>query len=226
MPDFLARTALLLGNEALEMLAAARVAVFGLGGVGGHAAEALARSGVRAIDLVDHDTVCESNLNRQAIALRSTIGMGKAQVMAGRILDINPDCRVTIHDVFFDADARKRFDFSQYDCVLDAIDTVTSKLLLAEICQAGGIELISCMGTGNKRDPARLAVADIYETSVCPLARVMRQELRKRGIAHLKVVYSTEPPLCNARPPGSTAFVPAAAGLLMAAEAVRCLIHN
>jgi len=222
-PPFLARTESLLGPLALERLAAARVAVFGLGGVGGHAAEALARSGVGAIDLVDHDTVCESNINRQAVALRSTIGLAKTRVMTARIRDINPGCAVTAYDCFFDVDTQDQFDFNKYDYVLDAIDTVKSKLLLAEICAAQGISLVSCMGTGNKLDPSKLAFADIYETSVCPLARVMRQELRRRGVAALKVVYSTEPPLVNRRPPGSVAFVPPVAGLMMAGAAVNDL---
>jgi len=224
MPDFLARTSLLLGPAALSRLASARVIVFGLGGVGGHAAEALARSGVGAIELVDHDTVELSNLNRQLIALRSTLGHNKAEAMAARIRDINPACDVTANACFFDASTRARFDFARYDYVLDAIDTVTSKLLLAEICHTESVRLISCMGTGNKLDPARLTVADIYATSQCPLARIMRQELRRRGIPRLKVVYSTEEPAVRCRPPGSTAFVPPAAGLLMAAEAVRELI--
>ena len=249
MPDAFARTALLLGPAALDKLAAARVAVFGLGGVGGHAAEALARSGIGALDLVDGDTVSESNLNRQIVALRSTLGQPKARVMAARMRDINPDCDVTAHVTFFDAATAGRFDFTRYDYVLDCIDTVTSKLLLIELCHAAGTRVISCMGAGNKMDATAFEVADIYETSVCPLAKVMRQELRKRGIPALKVVYSKEP----ARPPqedmrtsckqncvcppgvarnctkrrqipGSNAFVPAAAGLVIAGEVVRDLV--
>jgi len=216
-----ARTALLLGPAALENLTAARVAVFGLGGVGGHAAEALARCGVGALDLVDGDTVSESNLNRQIVALHSTLGLPKAEVMALRVRDINPDCAVTAHVVFFDAATAPQFDFTQYDYVLDAIDTVTSKLLLIELCRAAGTRIISCMGAGNKLDPARFEVADIYATSVCPLAKVMRQELRRRGIPALKVVYSREEPAVSARPPGSIAFVPSVAGLMMAGQAVQ-----
>jgi len=222
MPDpFLSRTALLLGPSALETLAAARVAVFGLGGVGGHAAEALARCGVGALDLVDGDMVSESNLNRQIVALHSTLGQPKARVMAERARDINPDCDITAHVLFFDTSTAGQFDFARYDYVLDCIDTVTSKLLLIELCHAAGTKIISCMGAGNKLDPSRFEIADIYKTSVCPLAKAVRQALRKRGIPALKVVYSREEPATNARPPGSVGFVPSAAGLMMAGEAVR-----
>ena len=221
MPDQFSRTALLLGPAALKTLAAARLAVFGLGGVGGHAAEALVRCGVGALDLVDGDTVSESNLNRQIVALRSTLGSPKAEAMRLRARDINPDCDVKARVIFFDASTACQFDFTQYDYVLDCIDTVTSKLLLIELCHAAGTKLISCMGAGNKLDPSRFEVADIYATSVCPLAKAMRGELRKRGIPALKVVYSKEPPVTNARPPGSVSFVPSAAGLVMAGEAVR-----
>jgi len=221
MTDPHARTALLLGPAALETLARSRVAVFGLGGVGGHAAEALARSGVGALDLVDGDTVSESNLNRQIVALHSTLGQPKAQVMAQRALDINPACQANARAVFFDAGTAGQFDFTQYDYVLDCIDSVTSKLLLVELCHAAGTRIISCMGAGNKLDPSRFEITDIYKTSVCPLARVMRHELRKRGIPALKVVYSREELASNARPPGSVAFVPAVAGLVMAGEAIR-----
>jgi len=224
MTEQFARTALLLGPAALDKLAAARVAVFGLGGVGGHAAEALARSGVGALDLIDGDTVSESNLNRQIVALRSTLGQPKARVMAERIRDINPACDVTPYEIFFDAATAGRFDFTRYDYVLDCIDTVTSKLLLIELCHAAGTKIISCMGAGNKLDPSRFEVADIYSTSVCPLAKAVRTELRRRGVPSLKVVYSREEPVTNARPPGSVAFVPSVAGLLMAGEVVRDLI--
>ena len=219
-PTYLARTALLLGPQALERLAASRVAVFGLGGVGGHAAEALARSGVGALDLVDHDTVSESNINRQVVALRSTLGQRKVDVMARRVRDINPGCIVTAHACFFNADCQALFDFTRYDYVLDAIDSVTSKLLLVELCAVTGTKIISCMGTGNKLDPARLELADIYETSVCPLAKVMRHELRRRGVPGLRVVYSREEPAVRCQPPGSVAFVPPVAGLMMAGEVV------
>ncbi|MDR2686834.1 MAG: tRNA threonylcarbamoyladenosine dehydratase [Oscillospiraceae bacterium] len=216
-----ARTALLLGPPALEKLACARLAVFGLGGVGGHAAEALARCGVGALGLVDGDTVSESNLNRQVAALHSTLGQPKAQAMAARVRDINPVCEADARVVFFDASTAGQFDFARYDYVLDCIDTVTSKLLLIEMCRAAGTRVISCMGAGNKLDPARFEVADIYATSVCPLAREMRRELRKRGIPALKVVYSREEPAAHSRPPGSVSFVPSVAGLMMAGEAVR-----
>jgi len=225
MPDpIFARTELLLGPAALEALAAARLAVFGLGGVGGHAAEALARSGVGALDLIDGDTVSESNLNRQIIALRSTLGRPKAEVMAARVRDINPACDITARAVFFDANTAAQFDFPRYDYVLDCIDTVTSKLLLIELCHAAGTKIISCMGAGNKLDPSRFEIADIYATSMCPLAKAMRHELRRRGIPALKVVYSREEPTAHARPPGSVSFVPSVAGLLMAGEVVRELI--
>jgi len=223
MPDQHARTALLLGPAALDKLARARVAVFGIGGVGGHAAEALARSGVGALELIDGDTVNESNLNRQVVALHSTLGQPKAEVMADRARDINPACEVTSRVVFFDAATAGQFDFTRYDYVLDCIDTVTSKLLLIELCHVAGTKIVSCMGAGNKLDPARFEVADIYGTSVCPLAKAVRGELRKRGIPALKVVYSREQPVTNVRPPGSVSFVPSVAGLIMAGEAIKDL---
>ncbi|MDR1927319.1 MAG: tRNA threonylcarbamoyladenosine dehydratase [Oscillospiraceae bacterium] len=243
------RSELLLGRGGIEALGRVRVAVFGLGGVGAYAAEALVRTGVGAIELIDDDAVCLTNLNRQLTALRSTIGRQKTEVMRERLLDINPQCGVTAHNCFFDAATAPRFDFAAYDYVLDAIDTVSSKLLLAALCSACGTPLIACMGAGNKLDPSRFEVADIYETSVCPLARVMRRELRKRNIPALKVVYSKEEPLqpledgknsckyhCVCPPgvkrncavrrqvPGSVAFVPAAAGLVLAGEAIKDMI--
>jgi len=221
MTDPHARTALLLGPLALETLARSHAAVFGVGGVGGHAAEALARSGIGALELIDGDTVSESNLNRQIVALHSTLGQPKAQVMAARAKDINPACKANARAVFFDAGTACQFDFTQYDYVLDCIDSVTSKLLLVELCHAAGTKIISCMGAGNKLDPSRFEIADIYKTGVCPLARVMRRELRKRGIPALKVVYSREEPVAASRPPGSVAFVPSVAGLIMAGEVVR-----
>ena len=235
MGNEFARTRLLLGAEALARLAACRVAVFGVGGVGGYAVEALARSGVGALDLIDNDTVAESNLNRQIIALHSTIGQYKVDVAAARVRDINPDCRVTAHRVFFLPETQAQFDFSAYDYVVDAIDTVKGKLALVEQARSAGVPIICSMGAGNKLDPTAFRVADIYATSVCPLARVMRTECRRRGIDRLKVVYSTEPPL---RPlekadepgsprratPGSVAFVPSAAGLVLASEVIRDLI--
>ncbi|MDR3313629.1 MAG: tRNA threonylcarbamoyladenosine dehydratase [Oscillospiraceae bacterium] len=242
------RSELLLGRAGLERLATARVIVFGIGGVGAFAAEALGRSGVGAIDLVDDDVVCLTNLNRQLIALRSTVGKSKVETMRDRLLDINPNCAVTLHPCFFDASTAGQFDFSQYDYVLDAIDTVSAKLLLIECCRAAEVPVISCMGAGNKLDATAFEVADIYETSVCPLAKVMRHELRKRGVPSLKVVYSKEPPLtpledmknsckyhcvcppgtkrnCTIRRqvPGSVAFVPSVAGFILAGEAIKHL---
>lgn len=224
------RLGLLVGEAALARLAGCRVAVFGLGGVGGHACEALARSGIGELDIIDSDVVSPTNLNRQIIALHSTLGQPKAEVMAARLRDINPECRVNVHRVFFLPENRERFAFDTYDYVVDAIDTVTAKLALAEACRAAGTPLISSMGTGNKLDPAALRVADIFETHMDPLARVMRKELRKRQIEHLRVVCSEEKPLRPAlsgegeRVPGSTAFVPAAAGLLLASEVVKGLL--
>ena len=227
--DQFSRTELPLGREAMELLKGARVAVFGIGGVGGYVAEALARSGVGSLDLIDRDKVCLSNLNRQIIALHSSIGRYKTEVMRERILDINPEARVETHNCFYLPETKDEFDFSSYSYVVDAVDTVTAKLSLAEEAQKAGTPIISSMGAGNKLNPFLFETADIYETSVCPLARVMRRELRKRGIEHLKVVYSKEVPL---RPleetdaPGSTAFVPSVAGLLIASEVIRDLTED
>lgn len=229
MNEAWSRTALMLGEDAVERLAGKRVAVFGLGGVGGHCVDALARSGIGVLDLIDHDTVSLSNLNRQLMALRSTLGRSKAAVAAERIADINPDCRVTVHELFYLPEESERFDFSAYDYIVDAIDTVKAKLSLAVQAQAAGTPIISAMGAGNKLDPTRFEVADIYETSVCPLARVMRTECRRLGVRQLKVVYSKEPPLPLAatgerqRTPGSVAFVPSVVGLIMAGEVVKDL---
>ncbi len=235
MSEVFSRSRRLLGEEGLQRLAACRVAVFGIGGVGGYAVEALARSGVGALDLIDHDTVALSNLNRQIIALRSTLGQYKVDAAAARIHDINPDCRVTVHKTFYLPENRDQFDFSQFDYVVDAIDTVKGKLGLIEQAQAAGVPIICSMGAGNKLDPTAFRVADIYQTSVCPLARVMRAECRKRGIERLKVVYSTEPPRtplpdgeapeeARRSVPGSVAFVPSVAGLILAGEVIRDLI--
>ena len=235
MTEAFARSRLLLGEEGLRRLAACRVAVFGIGGVGGHAVEALARSGVGALDLIDHDTVALSNLNRQIIALRSTLGQYKVDAAAARIHDINPDCRVTVYRTFYLPETREQFDFSQFDYVVDAIDTVKGKLGLVEQAQTAGVPIICSMGAGNKLDPTAFRVADIYQTSVCPLARVMRVECRKRGIRRLKVVYSTEPPRApipndeapvagRRSVPGSVAFVPSVAGLILAGEVIKDLI--
>lgn len=237
MSDQFARTELLIGAEGMERLARARVAVFGIGGVGGYAVEALARSGIGTLDLIDHDKVSVTNLNRQIFALHSTLGKYKVDVAKERILDINPKAQVHVHKVFYLPDTAGQFDFSEYDYVIDAIDTVTGKLELIEQAQAAGTPVISAMGAGNKMDPSAFQAADIYETSVCPLAKVMRRELKKRGIRKLKVVYSKEQPLreagkeraaekeeCTRRPvPGSNAFVPSVAGLILAGEVVKDL---
>lgn len=225
----LSRTALLLGDAALQRLAEAHVAVFGIGGVGGHAVEALARSGVGHLDLFDHDVVSVSNINRQIVALHSTVGRYKTEVMAERIRDIRPTTCVNEHRLFFLPENADTVDFTDYDFVLDAVDTVSAKLAIIERARAAGVPVISCMGTGNKLDPSQLVLTDISKTSVCPLARVMRRELRARGITHLRVLYSTEP-VCphqggqeSASVPGSTAFVPSVAGLMLAGEIVRTL---
>lgn len=213
----------------MDRLAAARVAVFGIGGVGGHTVEALARSGVGALDLIDSDTVAPSNLNRQIIATSDTLGQYKVDAAAARIASINPDATVRTYKTFYTPETADRFDFTEYDYVVDAIDTVTGKLSLAERAYAVGTPIISAMGAGNKLDPTAFRVADIYQTSVCPLAKVMRHELRKRGIPALKVVYSQEEPLTpletgGERRTGSTAFVPAVVGLIIAGEVVKDLI--
>ena len=235
------RTQLLLGSEGMEILAEKRVAVFGIGGVGGYASEALARSGVGAIDLIDDDRICESNINRQIIALHSTLGRYKTDVMEERIRDINPHCRVTSHHCFYLPETAQEFDFREYDYILDAVDTVSAKLGLAEEAKGAGTPIISSMGAGNKMDPSLFQVGDIYETSVCPLARVMRRELKKRGIEALKVVYSTEipreplsPPQAESvfraskkrQTPGSLSFVPPVAGLIMAGEVIKDLLNQ
>ena len=236
MLNAFSRTELLLGAAAMDRLARSRVAVFGVGGVGGHAVEALARSGVGALDLIDSDTVALTNLNRQIIALRSTLGQYKVDAAAARIADINPDCRVTVYKCFFLPETQALFDFTQYDYVVDAIDTVTGKIALVMQAREAGVPIICSMGAGNKLDPTAFEVADIYETSVCPLAKVMRAECRKRGIDRLKVVYSKEPPLTpipseeplpagRRQTPGSTAFVPSVAGLIIAGEVIKDLIR-
>lgn len=237
MLDQFSRTELLLGREGIERLARSRVAVFGLGGVGGYTVEALVRSGVGTLDLIDSDRVSLTNLNRQILATRRTLGQYKADAARERVLEINPEAVVHTWKQFFGPDTAGVFDFSQYDYVVDAIDTVTGKLLLIQAALAAGTRVISCMGAGNKLDPTAFRVADIYETSVCPLARVMRKELKRRGIRKLKVVYSQEPPRnpegelyqqslegeARRQVPGSVAFVPAVAGLLLAGEVVKDL---
>ena len=242
------RTELLLGQEGMEKLYRARVAVFGIGGVGGYTVEALARSGVGTLDLIDDDKVCLTNLNRQIFATRKTVGQYKVDVAQQRILEINPKAVVHTYKTFYAPQTAELFDFSQYDYVVDAIDTITGKLELVEQAEKAGVPIISSMGAGNKMDPTAFEVADIYETSVCPLARVMRKELKKRGIKKLKVVYSKEPPMtpiedmaiscrtncicppgtarkCTQRRqvPGSNAFVPSVVGLIIAGEVVKDL---
>lgn len=227
------RTELLLGGENMERLKKARVAVFGVGGVGSYVAEALARSGVGRLDLIDRDTVSLTNINRQIIALHSTLGKYKVDVAKERILDINPEAIVNAYSIFYLPETVGQFDFTEYDYVVDAIDTVAGKLMLAEQADRAGTPIISSMGAGNKLNAAAFEVADIYETSVCPLARVMRRELKKRGIPRLKVVYSREMPLSpiggdsedpsGRQAPGSIAFVPSAAGLIIAGEVIQDL---
>lgn len=259
MTNQFSRTELLLGKEAMERLSQARVAVFGVGGVGGYVVEALVRSGVGAIDLIDNDKVCLTNLNRQIIATRSTVGQYKVDVMRERILDINPECRVEVYRCFYLPETQYEFDFTQYDYIVDAVDTVTAKIALVMQAREAGVPIISSMGAGNKLNPAQFEVADIYQTSVCPLAKVMRRELKKRGVKELKVVYSKEEALtplvltdaekavtdADTQPentnehtsaadetqefkaerrratPGSTAFVPSVAGLIIASEVVK-----
>ena len=227
------RTELLFGKEAMEKLAASRVAVFGVGGVGGYAVEALARSGVGSLDLIDDDKVCLTNINRQIYATRKTVGKYKVDVAAERIADINPDAVVKTYKTFFMPETADSFDFSQFDYVIDAIDTVTGKIELVMRAQAAGTPIISSMGAGNKLDPTAFEVADIYKTSVCPLARVMRRELKKRGVNKLKTVYSKEPAITpfeseeestKRQTPGSNAFVPSVAGLIIAGEVIKDLI--
>lgn len=229
-PSPFARTELIFGPEALNRLARVRVAVFGIGGVGGYVVEALARSGVGALDLIDNDTVEITNLNRQIVATMKTVGRYKTDVAAERVAEINPDCSVRTHKVFFLPETTELFDFSQYDYVVDAIDTVTGKIGLILAAQAAGVPVVSAMGAGNKTDPTAFEVADIYKTSVCPLAHVMRKELKKRGVKHLKVVYSKEKPLTpsgdDKRTPGSTSFVPPVAGLIIAGEVIKDLIRD
>lgn len=226
--DRFSRTRRLIGEERLEKLKNARIAVFGIGGVGGHAAEALVRAGIGTLDFFDADVVDVTNLNRQIVALTSTIGMPKAEVMAARARDINPDCRAEAKVCFYDKSSEKEYPLEGYDFVVDAIDTVTSKVLLAGNAQAAGVPLISCMGTGNKLHPELLQITDLYKTSVCPLARVMRKLCKEAGVKKLPVVYSTELPMTPAegagRTPASISVVPPAAGMMLAGFVVRNLI--
>ena len=236
MKEQFSRTQILLGEEAVEKLKNARVAVFGIGGVGGYTVEALARCGVGNLDLIDSDTVSISNINRQILATHSTVGMLKVDAAKARILDINPECHVRTYPIFYLPDTAEQFDFSQYDYIVDCIDTVTGKLQLVQRAVAAGTPIICSMGTGNKLDASAFQVSDISKTSMCPLARIMRKELKKRGIHHLKVVYSQEEALTpdvdeeelkrtgKRQIPGSVAFVPGAAGLILAGEVVKDLI--
>ena len=232
------RTGLLLGKAAMEKLKTAHVAVFGLGGVGGYVVEALARSGIGALTLVDHDTISITNINRQLLATRQTVGQEKAMAAAERVKTIDPEIRVDARCEFYGPDTAQAYDFTKYDYVVDAIDTVTGKLALVTAAQAVGTPIISCMGTGNKLDPTRFQIADITKTSVCPLARIMRKECAKRGIRHLKVLFSTEDPIPSDPSalsdeelpegrralPGSVAFVPSVAGLIIAGEVIKDLV--
>lgn len=245
MQEQFSRTELLLGKEAMDKLADSRVAVFGIGGVGGYVCEALIRSGVGAIDLIDNDKVCLTNLNRQIIATHKTIGQYKTEVMKDRILDINPDAKVRVHNCFYLPETAGEFDFQEYDYIVDAVDTVTAKIELIMQAKEAGTPIISSMGAGNKLDASAFRVADIYKTNVCPLAKVMRRELKKRGVKKLKVVYSEEQPITPQQvknketqnsdqgaefkaaqrrcTPGSMAFVPSVAGLIIAGEVVKDL---
>lgn len=220
-----ARLLPLFGEEALAKLNNSHVAVFGVGGVGSYVVEALARGGIGEITLVDSDTVCESNINRQLVALSSTIGQSKVSVMSDRIADINPNLIIHRKEIFYLPETSGEFNFDEYDYVVDAVDTVTAKINIIENCFQKGIPVISSMGTGNKLDPSGFEVADIYETSVCPLAKVMRNELKKRGITSLKTVYSKEKPVIVSRTPASASFVPGVAGLIIAGEVIKDLCN-
>lgn len=241
MNERFSRTELLIGTDSMKRLQQSRVAVFGVGGVGGYVVEALARSGVGMLDLIDNDTVSVSNINRQIIATENTIGRSKVDVIKERVMDINPDIIVRTFETFYMPDTAQQFDFTKYDYVVDAIDTVTGKIALVMQAEEAGTPIISSMGAGNKLDPAAFQVSDIYKTSVCPLAKVMRRELKKRGVKKLKVVYSQEKPLTPIAPdeknaeepapgrrqlPGSIAFVPSVAGLIIAGEVVKDLIKK
>ena len=228
MSERFSRTELLLGSEAMDRLRRAHVAVFGIGGVGGYVTEALARSGVGHFDLIDNDKVCLSNINRQIIATEDTLDKYKVDVMKERILSINPDAEVNVYKCFYLPENSGQFNFARYSYVADAIDTVTAKIELVLQAQKAGVPIISSMGTGNKLDPTRFEITDIYKTSICPLAKVMRRELRKRGVEKLKVLYSKEEPIKVAEgrsAPGSVSFVPPAAGLIIAAEIVKDIIE-
>ncbi len=231
MSERFSRTEMLLGADAIDKLTNAHVAVFGVGGVGGYTAEALVRSGIGRLTLVDSDTVAESNINRQIIATTKTIGRYKTEVMKERALEINPEIKVEEHRIFYLPETAEQFDFTQYDYVVDVVDTVTAKLSLVEAANEAGVPIISCMGAGNKLNPGAFEIADLYKTSVCPLAKVMRRECKARGIKKLKVLYSKEEPIKpqmlqegkRRSTPGSVAFVPSVAGLMIAGEVIRDL---
>lgn len=236
MAEQFSRTQLLFGKDNMEKLKNSRVAIFGIGGVGGHAVEALARSGVGTLDLIDNDKVCISNINRQMVATFSTIGRYKVDVAKEKILDVNPEAVVNTYKTFYMPETKDQFDFNNYDYVVDAIDTVTGKIQLVMQAKEAGVPIISSMGAGNKINPAQFEVADIYKTSVCPLAKVMRRELKKRGVKNLKVVYSKEEPISPVEIsdelkdsprraiPGSNAFVPSTVGLIIASEVIKDLM--
>ena len=232
MSEEFSRSALVMGDDSMKKLSSSHVIVFGLGGVGGYVVEALARTGVGYLDLVDNDEVSLSNINRQIYALHSTVGKDKVDVAADRVLDINPDCIVTKHKIFYLPETADQINLSDYDYIVDCIDTVSAKLELVMRAKEADVPIISSMGTGNKLDPSKLKIADVSKTSVCPLARVMRQELRKRGIYHLKCVFSTEEPATvsiesgSRHVPGSVAFVPSVVGLMLAGEVIKDLIRS
>ena len=234
MSEEFSRTEILLGQDAVAKLAKSRVAVFGVGGVGGYVVEALVRSGLGAIDLIDNDEVAISNINRQIVATRKTLGMPKVEAAKERVSEINPDCKATAHQIFYTPETAGQFDFSEYDYIVDAIDTVSGKLALIELAKAANVPIICSMGAGNKLDPTKFEVADISKTSVCPLARVIRTELKKRKIKNVKVVYSKEPPITpkkvqiqnGKQTPGSISFVPSVAGLIIAGEVIKDLIKE
>lgn len=228
MKESMERTAYLIGEDGVALLEKKHVALFGVGGVGGYVAEALGRAGVGTLTLVDKDTVSVSNINRQIIATYDTVGLRKTEVMATRLRSINPEIRVECRDCFFLPDTAEEFDFTEYDYVVDAVDTVTAKLELVKRAQEAGVPILSCMGTGNKLDPGRFEITDISKTSVCPLAKVMRRELKKRGITRLKVLYSKEEPIKHeaGAVPGSISFVPPVAGLMIAGEVIKDLLRE
>lgn len=228
MKESMERTSYLIGEDGVALLENKHVALFGVGGVGGYVAEALGRAGIGALTLVDRDTVSVSNINRQIIATYDTVGRSKTKVMEERLHSINPELKVECRDCFFLPDTADSFDFTDYDYVVDAVDTVTAKLELVKQAQEAGVPIISCMGTGNKLDPSRFEISDIGKTSVCPLAKVMRRELKKRGITKLKVLYSKEEPIKHeARAvPGSISFVPSVAGLMIAGEVIKDLLRE